>query len=388
MNIVDYFTPVEKENLGIDIKYSENAESLYQIDVYSSVNNDITGYDIALLGVEEERATSNEGTALAPNQIRKELYQLANHSKLKIIDLGNLKLGKSITDTYFGLADVIGKLIRADVLPIIMGGGQDLTFSMYFAMVELRKYLNLVTVDAKIDFTQNTTDYNAEEYLGRIISSRAKKIFNYANLGHQAYFCSPSQLKLLKKLKFAALRLGAIRTNIADCEPIMRDAHILSFDIGSIRQSDAPGHKNAAPNGLYSEEACQMARYAGISSNLQCFGLFEVNPNYDTRNQTSALAAQIIWYFIDGVADRTADVPKSGDKRYTKHIVKIGKTNQSIIFYQNNENKRWWIEVPYPVDNKKNIVVSCKHSDYLLATHQEIPEIWFNTIQKLQSFEI
>ncbi len=383
MNIVDYFTPVEKEELKIDKIYLENTESLYHIDTYRNQYINISEYDIAILGVEEDRRTRNIGAKLAPDEVRKELYQLVNNTRLKIIDLGNLKIGKSVTDTYVGLSDVVFELVRAKVLPIIIGGSQDLTFSMYFAIAGLHKYLNLVTIDAKIDLNQETTDYNADEYLGRIILSRAKKIFNYVNLGHQAYFCAPSKLQLLNKMKFEAMRLGAIRNDITDCEPIVRDAHILSIDMGAVRQSDAPGHIEAAPNGLYSEELCQIARYAGISDNIQCFGLFEVNPKYDIKNQTAALAAQTIWYFIDGVADRQNDYPSENDKRYTKHIVKVDKTEEDIIFYQNNNNKRWWIEVPHPTAKKQNVIVACKESDYTAATKHEIPEIWFNTVQKI-----
>ncbi len=384
MEILDYVTPVDKASLDIDVVYSSNDESFYHIDTYTKNNQQLRGYNVALLGVEEERNTQNKGTKLAPDEIRKELYKLANTTKLRIIDLGNIRIGKSLKDTYVALSDIIHELVGMGTVPIILGGGQDLTYSIYVGVKKLIKRMNLLSIDAKIDLRlQDEDTFDSESYLNKILLSKSKKIFNYVNLGHQAYYCSSQELKLLSKKNFDAYRLGEIRTKLSETEPILRDANIVSVDISSIKQSDAPGYKNATPNGFYSEEMCQLARYAGISDNVKCFGLFEVNPEYDVKNQTSALAAQIIWYFIDGVSDRTNDYPTASDKLYTKFIVCIDKTDQNIIFYQNNSNKRWWVEVPHPTDSEKKVIVSCNHSDYVSATHQEIPECWFNTVQKM-----
>ncbi len=384
MELFSYFTPVDKVGLGIETKYSSNKEAFYHIDTYTENIQHIKGYDIALLGVEEERNTQNKGTKLAPNHIRKELYKLVNNTKLKIIDLGNLRIGKSVKDTYFALSDIVHHLVNDGVLPIIIGGSQDLTYSMYRGVKKLINPMILLSVDAKIDLClYDEKSFDSESYLNKIVLGKRKKVFNYVNLGHQSYYCGSSELKLLNRKNFDIYRLGKIRSNIEEIEPVLRDSNILSLDISSIKQSDAPAYKDATPNGFYSEEICQIARYAGLGDNVKCFGLFEVNPKYDIKNQTSALSAQIIWYFINGVSNRTNDYPTSSDKLYTKFIVYIDKTDQNLIFYQNNNNKRWWVEVPHPSNAKKSIIVSCNYSDYVSATHQEIPECWFNTVQKM-----
>ncbi len=383
MEFANYLKPFEKKNLGIDKKISQNQESFYNVAQYTGEKQNLQDYDIALLGVEEERNSHNKGTKNAPDEIRKELYKLINHTKLKIIDLGNMQIGKSIADTYMGLSNILSELISIETLPIVIGGSQDLTHSIYLGISELYKNVNLTTVDSAIDLAQDDSSFDSKSYLQTILFGKRRNLFNYVNLGHQSYYCSFKTLKQLSKMKFDAYRLGTVRAKIEDTEPILRDTHILSLDISCVRRSDAPGYIDTVPNGFYGEELCQISRYAGISDNLKCFGLFEVNPEYDLKNQTSALAAQIIWYFIDGVSSRYNDYPKDDDKRYTKYVVNIGKTNENLIFYQNNNNKRWWIEVKNPVGNDKNMIISCKHSDYLLATRQEIPEIWLNTIQKL-----
>ena len=57
---------------------------------------DIEGYHIAIIGVGEDRgAVHNDGTGRAPDIIREKLYDLKiSGYPYKILDLGNLKLGK------------------------------------------------------------------------------------------------------------------------------------------------------------------------------------------------------------------------------------------------------------------------------------------------------
>jgi formiminoglutamase len=73
---------------------------------------------------------------------------------------------------------------------------------------------------------------------------------------------------MMNKLYFDSYRLGQIRDNIQESEPIIRHADMLSFDFSAIKHSDAPANEVPQPNGFYSEEACQMMRYAGMNDKL------------------------------------------------------------------------------------------------------------------------
>src|SRR6185295_17792470 len=111
-------------------------------------------------------------------------------------------------------------------------------------------------------------------------------------IGYQTYFVGNEQVELMNKLFFDAYRLGQVRKDMEEVEPIVRNADIVSFDITAVRNSDAPGNGKASPNGFYGEEACQIARYAGISDKLTSIGFYEINPDLDKNSQTSHLAAQ------------------------------------------------------------------------------------------------
>jgi len=105
------------------------------ITIYRSEDDfpSIEGVDLALFGVKEERGTiDNRGCADGIDHIRKALYPLFNHwPQLNIVDLGNVKIGKEVNDTYFAVNQVLTELLKNKVVPIIIGAGQDLTYTMY-----------------------------------------------------------------------------------------------------------------------------------------------------------------------------------------------------------------------------------------------------------------
>ncbi len=385
MSILDYFELVDMSRFSFSHKEIRNKFSYLHIDK-STTHEKLHEYDIVILGVEEERNTSNKGTCQAPDKIREQLYKLNKNGKAKILDAGNLRTGKSLKDTYVAIKDIVFELVQNNIVPIIIGGGQDLTYGVYLGFEKLNNPFNMVSIDPKLDFGYRKNDFDAESYFGQIILEKGKNLFNFTNIGYQTYYCTKDELNLINKMNFDAFRLGYVRSNMQDTEPIMRDASFLSLDLKSIKQSDAPGHKFPSPNGFYSEEICQIGKYAGISNNLKCFGLFEMNPDYDLNNQSAALAAQIIWYFIDGFISRKDDFPKEGTKEYTKHIVSFDGDEQNIVFYQNNYNNRWWMEVPKPGRPEKKLIIACTNDDYKLACKQELPERWLKTTQKLNLY--
>ena len=86
---------------------------------------DLEGVNLAILGVKEERgAIDNKGCADGVDQVRKALYPLFNHwPEVNIIDLGNVKTGKEINDTYFALNQILTELLKNKIVPIIIGAG-------------------------------------------------------------------------------------------------------------------------------------------------------------------------------------------------------------------------------------------------------------------------
>lgn len=381
MKIKDYINPVSDDcfklnNLKQNHKFGNN------IKIYSDSASFKNQYDIAIVGVSEQRDTINKGCAEAPDIIRCKLYNLTKVNKnIRIVDLGNIKIGKTINDTYSALRDVVFFLIQNNIIPIVIGGSKNLTYPIFLAYKKSLQTINLVSIDSKLGLLQEDEADNYKTYLSRIINKKSDFLFNYTNLGYQSYLVSPDEIRLMNKMFFDALRLGEVHANIVEAEPILRDADILSFNINSIKQSEAPGYYDPSPNGFYSEEVCQLAKFAGMSCKLSTFSIFDINPKFDLNNQTSHLAAQIIWYFIQGVSQCQNDSPNNNLKNHTKFIVNNYKINQNITFYKSNITSRWWVELP-SLNKKGNHIISCSYNDYKKVCNNEIPDRLWKMIQK------
>jgi len=350
---------------------------------------DLQGCSIALIGVEEDRnAVNNQGCALAPDYVRNKLYQLYQGSfKVNVVDLGNIIKGDTVDDTYHALRNSVAELLKLEIVPIILGGSLDLTYPLYCAYEELQKTINMVTVASAFHLGLAGQDLNSRSYLSKIILHQPNYLFNYSNIGYQSYFVDQNAMGLMRKLYFDVYRVGVIQQDIKQVEPIVRNADLLSFDISAIRQSDAPGNKNVSPNGLYGEEGCQIARYAGMSDKLTSIGFFEVNPEKDKYDQTAHLVAQMIWYFIEGHSQRKKDYPVGDKSKYTKYRVMVHDNEHEIIFYKSHKSDRWWMNVPYPESNKlkyeRHHLVPCSYEDYQKACEDEVPDRWWQAYKKL-----
>ena len=379
LSFLDIPLAFEKGSLGESIKFN-HAETGFP---------DIEKINIAIIGVEEDRhAVNNIGCADGPDIIRHHLYKLfpGNYS-VKIADIGNIKKGHTIDDTYFALSQVVAELIKRKITPLIIGGSQDLTYANYKAYELLGQTVNMVAIDSMFDLGDAGSLLDSKTFLGKIILQQPNFLFNYSNIGYQTYFADQRSINLISKLFFDAYRLGEVRSKIEEAEPVIRHADMISFDISAVKYSDAPGSGNASPNGFYSEEACQLARYAGLNDKLTSVGFYEYNPKYDKNEQTAQLLAQMIWCFLDGFYNRKNDQPLYENNGFTKYRVSLKSNKYEILFYKSNKSDRWWMDVPYPSDKRikyeRHHLVPCSYNDYVTACNEEMPDRWWQTFQKL-----
>jgi formiminoglutamase len=392
MDIAVFFEPIDP---GL-LKIKEHPHPLVlgkSIHCHDAQNGfpDLESVHIALIGVNEDRGAMNQGSALAPDLVRKCLYKLfTGPFKLRIADLGNIRKGNQITDTYFAVKTVVSELIKNNITPVIIGGSQDITYANYLAYEELGQIINLVAVDPRFDIGINKDEaINNGNFLSHILTRSPNYLFNYANIGYQTYFVDQDAIELMRKLNFDAYRLGIIRKELEEAEPVVRNADMLSFDMSSIRQSDAPGCADASPNGFHGEEACQVIRYAGLSDKLTSIGFYNLNPGVDREEQTAHLLSQMIWYFFDGYYHRKQDLPDRKSKEtndFLKYVVSVKDFQQTIVFYKSKKSDRWWMEVPYPSGlhqkYERQFLVSCSYKDYTAACQNEMPEKWWQVYHK------
>jgi len=343
---------------------------------------------VALIGVREDRGSKhNTGSGAAPDEVRKQLFQLMRFNQdVKIADLGNIDPGATLKDTYVAMSRVVNELMNMKIVPVIMGGSHDLTFAQYGAYHHFSSNINLCIVDSMIDFHDGEDEINDENFLGRVFVAEPSSLFGACMVAHQTHLTSPQALEVMEKLHFEHFRLGQVRSDIYEMEPVFRSAHLCSFDLASVRFADSPANYTASPNGLFGEELCQLARYAGQSESVNSFGLYGCNLAYDNRDQSTKLAAQALWYFMDGFCNRKPDFPQEQTENYVKYTVQFKENKYEMNFWKSRKTDRWWMEVPAankPRNQKKFHLLPCSYNDYQLACREEVPERWMKAYQKL-----
>lgn len=358
-----------------------------KIKVYSRQNGipDLENVQIAIIGVKENRNDVNYmGAEIDFSTIRKTLYTLfpGNWNTL-LADLGDIEPGETVEDTYFALRTVITVLVEKNIIPIILGGSQDLTYANYRAYDHLLPMVNMVSVDSNFDLGDANLPIKNNSYVGKVIVEQPYNLFNYTTIGYQTYFNAQEEIDLIEKLYFEAYRLGEISADINKVEPLMRDAHIVSVDLKSVRAAEVSDSQKYSPNGFSGKEICAISRYAGISNKVSSFGIYEYH-NSKNDSATAMLMAQMIWYFIEGVNCRVKDDDFLNEKYYQKYNVLV--EDDDLTFFKSLKTGRWWIEIPFlpNVNNKlkKHTLLPCMHSDYVLATQGELPERWYKAYRK------
>ncbi|RPH33869.1 MAG: hypothetical protein EHM93_03390 [Bacteroidales bacterium] len=385
MNLADYLDPTDA--LPIRGGVCKDSSTLTNITPFKHgrtfpiVNQE----DIVIIGFPESRNSSNIGASKSPDLIREYFYSLSGFpSKLKIVDAGNLKPTKSPKDSYSAVKDITNYFIGKDSTLIVLGGTQEISFPIYQAIKQHRKNINLAFIDSRIDLDDNQGEFSSTGYLQNFLKEPLESLFNISLVGYQGYLCDPKKIEKIGKLNHEALRLGYVRGNFRDIEPIFRDSDFVSFDLGAIRNSDCQGNIFPSPNGLYAEEACQLSRYSGLSDKTCCFGIFEQNADAEASSLSAHLSAQLIWHFIEAYSQRKGENPSS-DNDFKKFIVDSSTPGIEMVFYKSLLTDSWWMEIPtskldiYPTGK---FFIACSYNDYVSASKHEVPEKWLRNYTK------
>lgn len=364
MSVVDYFEKPALPKISFPF-----------LPLSELFGNQLVGdaYDVAIIGVKSDSESINKGCAAAPDEIRKYLYALRGGlKKLRVADLGNIRCGNNPVEASFALRDVVAELRLAGVIPVVIGGSQDLTVAVYDGLKESSNELNLTVLDSRLDLSvEEAAPVTPCSYLNTILHD--EKRFRMDVVGCQSYYYSELQQDILHENDCWNLRLGTLRSDLSESEPIFRDSDLVSLDMAVVRQSDAPGNEMPSPNGLTGEELCQLVHYAGMSDRIQAFCLFEVNPYFDNNGQTASLSAQVIWHFLEALSNRYGDYPMRDISTYKKVVVAEMDGDDEVYFFNNHLNNRWWMQIPMSQGAK---IFSCSYQDYCKVKSGQLSDLW------------
>jgi formiminoglutamase len=366
-DIYDFLEPIHLSQINDDEGY---VDGQFGKHILTSADEafDLNTANIILVGVKETRGNGNfEKENEAANYIRKQFYNLHYwHTEIVIADVGNIKTGVTIADSYAAIKTVLEELNTFNKPIVILGGSHDVTIAQYYSYGKYNKLIEATCIDSYIDL-KGDNEPAATNFLMKLFTEEPNYLKHFNHIGFQSYFIHPRMLQTIDKLHFDCYRLGRVTENIIEMEPVIRNSNMVSFDINAIKNSDAPSNKNAI-NGLTGVEACTLMQYAGMSTKLNSIGIYGYSPVQDEDQLTAKQISQMLWYFVDGVYRKSMEAPITENVHYNEYQIAFGELE--TVFLQNKRTKRWWMQMP----NKE--FIACSHSDYITACNNDLPERW------------
>jgi formiminoglutamase len=307
MNIFD-LTTCTRENLF----YKRNDPK--DIRLGEKVSADIKDYndsDIVIVGSPQDegvvRNKGREGAKDAPDKIREALYKLVVNDKidrLKIFDMGNIKIEGSLEEIHEKQEEVVYQLLKDDKKVIILGGGNDISYPDCKALSKFNNNLLAFNFDSHFDVRLNKQRNSGTSYRMLLEENLIKPKYFY-EIGIKQFAASMKHKKFLEDLGcnifyFDEVRKKGLKKLLKEIL-IKRKNKVLfwGFDMDSVNAGIAPGVSAPNPIGFSSDEVIQIAEAAGKDKRTKIFEISEVNPKYDIDDSTNRLAAIIIWHFLN-----------------------------------------------------------------------------------------
>lgn len=372
LHIADFLEPIQLSIISKDELYHDGQIGK-EIAIYEHELPDISEADIIIVGCDEQRGALHAGRSSSAETVRHEFYKLYNwHSNIRIADLGNIRRGAELGDTYAALKTIVKEMVLLRKPVIILGGSHDLTLSQYYAHADNNRIIEAVCVDAKMDLDMNSAA-RSDHFLMEMLTGEPNYLRHYNHIGFQSYFVHPHMLETLDKLRFDCYRVGKVRENMEEMEPVIRHADMFSFDISAIANAYAPSN-HTSPNGFTGDEACALMKYAGLSPATTSIGIYGYNAGKDNANMTAKQIGQMLWYYLEGKsrgAREAAIQDKDAFNEFHTAFAEVATT-----FLQSKRTGRWWMQLP---DQQ---FIPCSYNDYILASSNEVPERWLRAQER------
>ena len=370
--IHDFLQPIDKHILSEDMGYKERQIGKL-IPAYEEDLPDIETADIILVGCNEQRGSGSFSESTAADAVRKEFYNLYYwHNDIKLADVGNVRTGKSMADSYAALKVVIHELMELNKLVVVLGGSHDLTLAQYHAFADNKTSVDAAGVDAIIDINLESP-LRSENFLMEMLTGEPNYTKHYNHIAFQSYFVHPRMLETMDKLRFDCFRVGMVKENIDEMEPVLRNSHMFSFDISAIAHAFAPSN-TSSPNGLSGEEACILMQYAGMSNQMRSIGIYGYQPERDRDALTAKQISHMLWYLMDGRSRGNREASLEDRDLFNEFHTAFAEVD--TVFLQSKKTGRWWMQLP----DKE--FIPCSYKDYLLASSNEIPERWLRAQER------
>ncbi|MFN8362307.1 MAG: arginase family protein [Cloacibacterium normanense] len=165
----------------------------------SVITNEIPENGILLVFCSDYRGGNGNAVAKNFDTVREEFYKLSKFDfEIPICDLGDLISGKSLEDTHYILQEILSSCLYKNTVPIVVGGGNDLSIAMIHALNFHQKNIRYTQINNKIDLSNEGDEISEQNFLQKIFNSKLLSLKDYHHLGYQKHLNEIDAVKLAK----------------------------------------------------------------------------------------------------------------------------------------------------------------------------------------------
>ncbi|MDO5614634.1 MAG: arginase family protein [Cruoricaptor ignavus] len=321
----------------------------------SKLKNQLPQNGVALLFVSDNRGTNGKADMADFTGIREQLYRLSGSDlDIPIFDIGDLVSGKTQDDTHYILQEILTTCHQKNTIPVVLGGSNDLSYSLFSALNFLQKGINYTQISNVVWLNNDSGQLNEKNFLSHIFSSKQFTINNYHHLGYQKHLNEMDSVQLVKDVDFDVVRLAEMMGNMNRIEPFFRRADLVTINADAIESFAGAFSLNPQVNGLNRREICACMKEIGLGQNLKSVGIF--NLNLETQNPLNhQLLVQMIWYLLEGISIQNSH-PK--ERNYETFWVLVD--DMQFAFKRETFSGLWYFGEDENIEN----CLPCAQDDY------------------------
>jgi agmatinase len=278
------------------------------------------GIDFAVIGIPWDGSTSyRTGQRLGPEAIRRVSVTLRPYNlalgvgifeHCSGVDYGDLLVVPGyVEDTYVKIEAELAPLVKAGVIPVLMGGDHSITLPELRAIAKTYGPVALVQFDAHTD--TNDSFFGQPYYHGspfrRAVEENLVLADRSIQVGMRGSVYSKNAYDDSTALGFDVVTMEEIREMGMPAlvarirERVGHERVFVTFDIDVVDPAFAPGTGTPEIGGFSGGEALGVIR--GLNGlTFVGFDVVEVLPSYDVADLTALMAANILYEFLSLIA--------------------------------------------------------------------------------------
>lgn len=285
--------------------------------------------DIGIIGVPFDKAVTlgggRAGARRGPDAVREVLKnygttfnveQKIDISELYIVDYGDVMVTEDIEETHEKITLAVGDLLSEGLLPIVIGGGHDISIGTVRALSQFNyRDIGVINIDAHFDVREiKDGKVTSGTPFRKLIELEFLNGKNFVEIGAHDNLNSKIYYDYLLSNNVSVFTLSDVNTKgiptiMNEALKIADTAHrsvFVSIDIDSVAQCYAPGSSAPDARGFDPRQIRELAFLAGASKSVKLLDIVEINPEFDVDNRTARLGASIIISFLNGFMSRSA----------------------------------------------------------------------------------